>query len=281
MLKTQSSATGSANPRLIDTPTVVSLSALAYIIAVFLHEIMGHGLACVLLGSHNTELGAFYADCAYAGMSDLGIRLVALAGPAVSVLVGVVSFMIWRSLSQAAAHGRYLTWLLGTIGLLQATGYLLFSGIIGLGDFGTSRDGALYQLAPEWVWRVGITVLGVFGYGLVIYLSLKAMDRMIGGEGAERVRRAQRLALTSYLTGAVVSVLIGLLNPHGLYLVLVSAAASSLGGTSALAWMMRMLNRQRATIQPPLRLGRSWAWMIAGAVVTFAYTLVLGPTLRP
>lgn len=120
-------------------------------------------------------------------MTDLAIRLVSLAGPAVSVLVGVVGFMIWRSLSHAASHGRFLTWLLGTIALLQATGYLLFSGITGLGDFGTSRDGALYQLSPEWAWRVAITVLGVIGYGLVIYLSLRAMDRMIGGEGAERV----------------------------------------------------------------------------------------------
>jgi hypothetical protein len=281
MLRTPPPSTGTANPPLIDTATIAALSALAYIIAVFLHEIMGHGLACALLGGRLTELGAFYVDCAYTGMSDPGIRIVALAGPAVSLLVGAVSFIAWRSLSQAASHGRYLAWLLGTIALLHATGYLLFSGITGLGDFGTSRDGAVYQLAPEWAWRAGITVLGVVGYGLVIYLSLRAMDTMIGGEGAERVRRAQRLALTSYITGAVVSVLIGLLNPHGLFIVLVSAAASSIGGTSALAWMMRMLSRDRAPAQPPLRLGRSWAWVIAGVVVTVAYTLVLGPSLRP
>ncbi|MGH7412241.1 MAG: hypothetical protein ACREJ6_14440, partial [Candidatus Methylomirabilis sp.] len=74
---------------------------------------------------------------------------------------------------------------------------------------------------------------------------------------------------------------IGLLNPHGLIIVLISAAASSLGGTSGLAWMMQLLDRKKSSFAGPLSLERNWPWVIAGFVVTMLYALILGPTLRP
>ena len=55
-----------------DKLTLMAISCLAYIIAVALHEHAGHSFACVLLGSHPTEMGAFYAECDYRGMSSRG-----------------------------------------------------------------------------------------------------------------------------------------------------------------------------------------------------------------
>ena len=81
-------------PSTPDRPTLIAISAVAYIAAVGLHEHLGHTLACITLGSHPTEVGAFYINCDYAGMSDISIRLVALAGPLVSLLIGIVSFLI-------------------------------------------------------------------------------------------------------------------------------------------------------------------------------------------
>ena len=263
-----------------DYLTVIALSLLAYTLAVLLHEHLGHALACLLLGGHPTELGAFYVDCEYGHMPDLSIRLVALAGPLVSLITGMVGLLVLDRLPPSACHLRYGAWLFGTIGLMTATGYLLFSGFTGLGDFGTSRDGVLYLATPEWLWRLTLVVLGGAGYALVLYLSLKKMDQIIGGEGAERVRRAHKLALTSYVSGGLMSVLISLLNPHGFIIVLISAAASSLGGTSGLAWMMQLLNRTRASPAAPLRLDRNWVWVITGFAVTVIYALIFGPTLR-
>jgi hypothetical protein len=264
-----------------DYLTVIALSLLAYTLAVLLHEHLGHGLACAALGGHLTELGAYYVNCQYANMSDSSIRLVAVAGPMVSLLTGVLCLSVLGRIPKSSSHARYLVWLLGTIGLMTAFGYLLFSGVSGLGDFGTSRDGALYLAAPEWLWRVVLVLLGVAGYALAIFVSLRRIDSIIGGGGSERIARAQKLALTSYATGALMSVLVGLLNPHGLIIVLISAAASSLGGTSGLAWMMQMLNRHKPSLTPPLKLGRSWFWLVTGLVLTVTYALILGPTLRP
>jgi len=277
----QSSTLPAANPPKPDTLTLIAISALAYIAAVGLHEHLGHTAACFLLGSHPIEIGAFYVNCDYSRMSDLNIRLVTLAGPLVSLLVGILSLLALRNRTPRARSAAYFVWLLGTIGLMSATGYLLFSGVSGIGDFGTTRDGAFYQASPEWLWRAVLTVAGLASYYLVIFISVRKIDPLIAGEGRGRIRAARMMALISYLTGAVVSILTGLLNPHGLIIVLISSAASSLGATSGLLWMMQMLNRKGQVPAPGLAFQRSWVWIALGAAVTVVYAVVLGPTIRP
>ena len=253
-----------------DRPTLIAISTLAYIAAVGLHEHIGHTLACLMLGSHPTEVGAFYVNCSYTGMSDASIRLVALAGPLVSLLTGILSFLILHRQAPRASSAYYFIWLLGSIGFMSATGYLLFSGITGIGDFGTGRDGLFYQAAPEWLWRIGLTLVGVAGYYLLIKVAVRYILSTDSAAWAGRVSgtRARRLALTSYLTGAVVSVVIGLLNPHGLIIVVTSATASSLGATSGLLWMMQLLDRNRQVLAPGLTFQRSWWWITSGVILT-------------
>lgn len=264
-----------------DVLTVMAISSLAYLLGTALHEHLGHSASCLGLGGSIRELNAFYVDCNYQGMSDLSIRLVALAGPLVSLVQGLLAFAALRQARGASPQLRFFLWLMGGLGLMTATGYLLFSGVTGLGDFGTSRDGMLYQLSPEWLWRAVLVLLGVVGYTLSIRAMLSGMEDMIGGSGPDRVRRAQRLSLTAYLTGGLVSVLIGFLNPEGIVIVLASAAAASLGGTSALAWTMRLLKHDQQTGTPPLTLSRQWGWIVAGVLFTLVYGLWLGPSIKP
>ncbi len=264
-----------------DRLTLIAICALAYLAAVGLHEHLGHTAACIMLGSHPIEVGAFYVDCDYTGMSDIRIRLVALAGPVVSLVTGIVSFLVLSRLSPRMSAATYFVWLLGSIGFMAATGYLFFSGISGSGDFGTSRDGVFYQAAPAWLWRIILTIAGIASYILIISVAVRAIDQRISGAGSARIRYARQLALISYLTGAVVSIAIGLLNPHGVTIVAISAAASSLGATSGLLWMMQLLDRKRQIGAPGLIVQRSWGWIVLGGIATVIYALILGPTLRP
>jgi len=268
-------------PSAPDRLTLIAISALAYIVATGLHEHLGHTMACIMLGSHPLEVGAFYVNCDYASMSAINIRLVALAGPVVSLLIGIVSFLILyrQPLHSSAAH--YFVWLLGSIGFMSATGYLLFSGLTGIGDFGTGPDGLFYQATPEWLWRTALTLVGIVSYILIIYMAVRMIDQRIAGVGRARIHFARQMANTSYLTGAAVSIGIGLLNPHGLVIVAISAAASSLGATSGLLWMMQLLDRNREVLAPGLVFPRSWWWIVLGAAVTIIYALFLGPTLHP
>ena len=87
-------------------------------------EHLGHALTAFLLGSDFIELGAFYVDYDETGMSILAWRLVALAGPVVSLLMGIVSFLVLHRLTPSKPARYYFVWLLGTVGLMTATGYL-------------------------------------------------------------------------------------------------------------------------------------------------------------
>lgn len=268
-------------PSRSDRLTLISISALALVISIGLHEHLGHALTCILLGGHPSELGAAYVNCDYTGMSDLRIRLVALAGPVVSLVIGLVSFLVLRFRAPRTSNAYYFVWLLGSFGLMSATGYLLFSGVTGIGDFGTSRDGLIYQLAPEWLWRTSLTIIGIASYFASVLIAVREIDPHIAGAGRARIRSARLLALTSYLTGAVTSIGIGLLNPHGFIIVAISSAASSLGAASGLLWMMQLLNRDRQVAEPGLVIQRSWRWMALGAIVTIFYAVIFGPTIHP
>ena len=273
------SQTQSKNP--VDLLTLVVISASAYMLAVALHELVGHGLACFMVHGQVLELGAFHVNCGFNGLSDLAIRWVVFAGPLVSLLIGVVAFVLLPAVPARRPQLQYFIWLLGTLGLLTFTGYLLFSGVSGLGDFGVSREGLIYGASPEWLWRVLETLVGVATYYGVALFSAHQMDRIIGGSGREKVRRGQRIAMIAYFSGAVVSLLIGLLNPQGIELFLVSAVGSSLGGTSGLLWLMQLLNRKEETATPPFQFARSLPWIIAGLLGLAIYAGVFGPNIHP
>lgn len=263
----------------VDWPTVVAVSAFAYIIHILLHEHMGHSAACVALGGRPTELGAFYVECPRDSLSVLNSRLVALAGPVVSLLTGILGFAVLARLRRPTAATVYAVWLVGTLGWLNATGYLLFSGFGGIGDLGFEPGAAFAGATPEWLWRLVLVGAGAASYFVAARLSARTIDPYLGGGGVVRVRYGFRLALVSYLTGGLLSVLIGLLNPYGIVIVLISAAASSLGGTSALLWLMQLLDRRRP-FSPWLRIERSWSWIAVSVVVAVAYAVVFGPTIR-
>lgn len=263
----------------IDLPTLIAISAFSFMFATALHEHAGHALACALLGGHIKELGAFYVDCEYESLSEMGNRLVALAGPLMSLIVGLIGLILFDRTSKLNPQLKYFIWLFATVNLMIAAGYVLFSGVAGIGDLGTGQYGVFYQAQPEWIYRVGLAALGLASYYWVIRVSIQKMDTFIGGDGVERVNRAQMISLVSYLTGGLVAVLIGLLNPYGLVIVLVSSVASSMGGTSGLAWMMQLLNRKKNTGDAPLAMERSWSWIAVSVVFLLAYALIFGPTL--
>ncbi|HEX9139299.1 MAG TPA: hypothetical protein VF848_05885 [Steroidobacteraceae bacterium] len=261
-----------------DLVTLIAISALAYILAVALHEHLGHATACVLLGGHVKEFGAFYVDCGYAGLSLLDQRFVALAGPFISLITGLVCFQILKPVAQPRMF--YFLWLLGSIGLMSAAGYLLFSGLAGIGDLGTTVDGALQGVQPEWLWRAVLALAGAVCYLWVVRFMARRLEPRLNATGRDRILCAKRIALISYLTGAVVYLIIGIFNPQGLVIVLTSALASSMGGTSGLLWFISRLNAKGEAAGPGLYFSRSWRWVAVAFVLTLIYGVVFGPTLR-
>jgi len=118
------------------------------------------------------------------------------------------------------------------------------------------------------------------GWGVVV-LSARLIAPRLEGDAQARVRQGGRWNLIAYLTGAVVYLLIGLLNPLGLVILLESALPSSLGGSSGLLWMTKWLDRRKPATGHALSIDRSPGWILAACAVTIGYALILGPTRRP
>jgi hypothetical protein len=254
-----------------DLATIIAISIVAFAIANLLHEGAGHGGACALMGGHAKVLSSVHFECDQAG------RFIAAGGTLVNFIAGFLCWIALRALNPAREHSRYFLWLLMTINLLQAGGYFLFSGLANFGDWAE----VIHDLEPAWLWRTGLTVLGVVSYVLLVWLALLEL-RCFLGEQDYRRGGIKDLTLIPYLTGGALYTLAGMFNPVGMILVGLSAAAASFGGTSGMAWMTQYLGSKfvpKITGQS-LTLARSWGWIIAAFITAAIFVGALGRGVR-
>lgn len=256
----------------IDRRTLIGLTLLLLPLLTMAHELGGHALTCVALGQRPTELGAYYIECP--GATGWAGRVVAMAGTSMDVLVAVLAYLAWRVVARPLP--RLALWIVFAVKGMVAAGYWLFSGVSGFGDWGPGAGGGIGPLPDPWMWRIGLAVVGLLAYIAVVRLAMRTLDAMLGGgEPAARTRR--QVAMTVYLVGGASALLVGLMNPHGFVIVLLSAMASTFGGTAGL------FNVAFHPVRPgepaAFRIDRHWALLALGVVVTLAFAVVLGPTL--
>jgi hypothetical protein len=283
----QNTTAESSPPRLSEATrpdlfTVIAISIVATVIANLIHEGLGHGGMCVATGGRPLVLSTVHFDC------STDTRLVAAGGTLANLIFGALFWIAARAVKRSASW-RYFFWLLMTFNLLSAGGYFLFSGIGNIGDWADVVAG--WQ--PARAWRVGLTALGVVTYFFVfVPLSLRELlpflghpslgHPILGNDAKLRVQRARQLTVTPYLTAGILACVAGALNPVGPLLILISAAAASFGGNSALAWMWTLLQGPRipsSEFQMP-EIERSRGWIVAAVVLAIGFVAGLGPGVR-
>jgi len=255
--------------RFASTGTVIALAVIAYAGASVVHEGLGHGAGCLLSGARPIAVSSVHFECSEEG------RLVAAGGTLANILVGLLCWWAARRVTRST-RVRYLLWLSMAVNLLQAAGYFLFSGFGNIGDWAVVTRG----VSPAWVPRVGLVLLGAVAYYAVVVFSVRELQPFVGPDVETRRRHARELTLVPYLAGGVLSCIAGMLNPVGLVLVGISAAAASFGGTSGLAWMWQLQGRAPEVPLQMAPLVRSPRWIVAGLLVGIAFVAVFGPGLR-
>jgi len=254
--------------------TVGAIGILASMLGNLLHEGLGHGGACILVGAKPLVLSSVHFEC------SLDSRLVMAGGTLVNLLAGAVFFALGRLTGRGYPRLKYFFWISMTGNLYAGTGYFLFSGIGGIGDWGEFIHG----LGPQWLWRIGLTILGAVTYLLAARLSLLELRPLIGSNPQQRYRRAMRLSAIPYFAGGILMCIAGALNPVGMLLILISAAASTFGATSGLMWATDWL--RRGTMIPlgppaePMPIRRSWLLIVAAGAIAIAFICILGPSVR-
>ena len=256
-----------------DAVTVASIAALAYMLGNILHEGFGHGGACILSGGRPLVLSSVHFEC------SIETRLVAAGGTLANLLAGALFFVLGRLVSRTHPRLKFFLWLAMAVSLFAGTGYFLFSGIGGIGDWSDFIGG----LGPQLPLRIGLTALGVFSYAAAAWVNLMELRPFIGSD-QQRFTRASRMLTVAYFTGGILMCVAGVFNPRGAILILISSAASTFGGSSGLLWATQWLKSQSiAPLGPvgtPIVIQRSWVWTVLAVITMIVFVVVLGPGIR-
>jgi hypothetical protein len=106
---------------------------------------------------------------------------------------------------------------------------------------------------------------------------------LIGSNQEQRYQRAVRRSAIPYFAGGILMCIAGALNPPGMILILISAAASTFG-TSGLMWATDWLNRGRlipcGPPAEPMPIHKSWVLIAVACAIAIAFIAVLGPSVR-
>jgi len=254
----------------VDLFTIAGLGMLLVPLLTMWHEIGGHAAACVVQGGHISTLGAFYVDCD--PISPTRDLVVASAGVAVNILLACIVYRLWlRATSDMA---RLILWLIWVGEGFVAAGYFCFSGVSGFGDLGTGPQGSFAHLPYPWLIRILEIAIGVPAYILLVQQGIRSLRTMLGG-GPETNTSRRRIAHGYYATAGIVAVLVGLLNPVGIVITILSAAASSFGG---LAGFISIGFAGNSESPKDFQIKRQWLLILAGMAVTLAFAIVLGPS---
>jgi hypothetical protein len=260
---------------IVDWLTVVAIAAIAISINVGFHEGV-HALTCVAAGGDLQEYSALYAECQ--SSSPWQEKVVAGSAPVANLLLGTTLWLVLLGVRDMAPRLWFFLWLLMLMNWLYGAGYWILSGMANIGDWAKVIEG----WEPHWLLRAGMAVFGVLVYALCTWLAFRLFGRMVGGDGAERISRANQLGFISYAAAVAVVLLAGLFSPYGpLGLPAVAGLTAVAGSLSPLVWMMRWFKASGLAKpgQEPLEIRRSWPWVAVAVVVVFLYTFVLGQTL--
>ena len=257
----------------VDIPTLAGMAAVVEVVSTLLHEGLGHGGACLMVHGKALVWGAYYFDCGEDGLPMMAGRIVAAAGSTINLIVAAIfAILLAGAMKNPGKRGAGVVflWLMMAVNFMTWAGYYLFSGVSGIGDWG--EEGVLRGIDNPLVWRGVMAIGGMAIYVFLTRLAMKSLGRITGDFSAARA-----ITWTAYVTGGVVAILIGLRNPQGWWIVIFSSMASSLGGTSGLAWGVRWA-RTEATSDFALQ--RNWLWIAAGLIAAGLYAWYFGPSLK-
>jgi len=259
------------DPRL-DVPTSLAIAMLAYAAANVVHECLGHGLACRLLGGRFTGFGTSFSGCynAFSVGGDAGFRA---AGTLATMIAGALTALGLRVRPPRSSHLRYFGWFFAALALVQGAAYVVVDSLVGLADwaFVGVHGGPVAQSACV---LAGIIILAGAGWVLA-----PVIEPYLASQRSTR-RLVVLVVLPWLLIGGALMTAAALRSPVSdrAYLI-VSSAYFNLGcGALLPAWTLAARASAGATSEP-LGLARRPLWILTAAAGTILILSVLGPGL--
>ncbi|HEY1937612.1 MAG TPA: hypothetical protein VGJ33_06740 [Candidatus Angelobacter sp.] len=245
--------------------TVIAIALIAYAADDTVHEALGHGTACLLFKIKMLRISSVGLQTAESS------RAVAAAGAIANVFAGVASLLL-AARQQRFSPWSYFVWLFGFINLMNGTGYLMASALLGSGDWYVVIAG----LNPPLAWRAGMGLLGVILFAFSVRWAASIMAEKVY-QGSVDHADLSRLTVPTYLAGGILFVAASALNPYSPGLILVSGAGASFGLTFGLLLVPGMVKNVRVGDSLPANaLELNWGWVVFAVLVAGIFIGVFG-----
>ena len=262
----------------IDAPTLVTVSALAWVLANVFHEIVGHAGAAVALGipvrAVSTTTFSLDWDAVESVTED---RIINAAATPVNLLTGMLALVVLRWLHVKRPPLRYFLFLFAVVSFTMATWNMVTIPLLGAGDWGEITQG----LSHAGLWTAGVIATGVVvaivGYCLPLRLFLPDL--------ADRPELRHTITFVPVTTMIVVQTLSMLASPFATAPAEANHLVASVFAYAHLMVWAVLVNRGVGPRAPgsvhELTLHRSPSWLAAGVVIIIVFIAVLGPGLGP
>ena len=263
----------------IDVPTLIAVSTVAWALVNILHEIVGHGGACIIVGVPveaastttiymNVDWGQLVAEH---GQNPL--RLVAAGGTMANVVTGAVALWALARKKVTSMATRCFLWLFATFSMIVVAMNMVTNPLLGFGDW----TDLLSSVESRHVGKAAIV-----GAGLVLTLTGYVLSLRLWMPPT----KGHRLALLRITAIPVVTLIIvqtlslarspfAALPPQNNHLL-----SSVFLYIHFMLWAtaVNLIPQPRSSdVTEALRLPRSHAWLALGLVVFVFFVLVLGP----
>ncbi len=124
----------------IDIPTLVAISIVAWVLAVSLHEVVGHAVPALLMGldvrlATSTGVNIPSDQVPYDLWNSFQARTLLAGGTVVNFLTGGLALLLLHFRKPTSKAFQYLLWLFATFSLVIVVMYLVSTTAIGAGDW--------------------------------------------------------------------------------------------------------------------------------------------------
>lgn len=176
-----------------DVPTLFAIGAFVSIVASLAHELLGHGVGCVIDGGHITLLTFLVFRCAGAAtLADGG-------GPVGAFVVGCAALVFFRTTDPRSTTLKLFLFTLGALTLLWFWGQTVEESFDGSDDWGHVAA----DLGWPHQWHLIVGVIGVVGYAVTM--------RVVGRMGRQWAGGRPMRLMIPYLAATLSAIALGAL----------------------------------------------------------------------
>jgi hypothetical protein len=238
--------------------SIISIAVLSVGLAAIFHEGLGHGVVAWLRGDGVTELTSNHLSTL---VED---RLVDAAGTIVNLLVAALCLWGYR-LAGARANLRYFFWFFGAVNLLDGSGYFLFSGVIGVGDWAAVIHGLPHQV----LLRIAMSIFGLVFYMISVSIIARGIRPFMASP-----QEFNTLSRQPYFAACIFYCIAGAFDPLGIKLLFISTIPAAFGGLSGLLWGDKYV--PHSAPEKPLAVTPSRALWVTAAIFACAFVAIMG-----